>query len=84
MKKLIVFFIVCLTIQLLLIGKVSADGGEILILDQKVNTFKEENRRLEAQIAKNISCHSVAEKAAQAGFVSVAALRKDTSMALKR
>lgn len=84
MKKIAFAFILCLILKLLLLGQGVLSGGTVAGLDEEILSLKEENLKLEAEIAQNLSYHHIAQKAAESGFVSLSELaKKDSSVALR-
>ncbi|MGI5826611.1 MAG: hypothetical protein ACOX50_04345 [Patescibacteria group bacterium] len=85
MKKTVFFFVIGIVFQLFLNSQGAGHGSQIASLDGEIEKVKEENLRLELQIAKGVSCSTIAQKANEAGFVPVAALNTHgSSVALRR
>lgn len=84
MKKLTWFLTILFLLQLLLMSKITASGEKMADLDSQIARLKEENQKLEAEIALNLSYRQIAQKAVEAGFLPVSKMDREFSMAIRR
>jgi len=74
MKKIIIFLIIVLTflgiVQIFLSGNISAQVGEVDLLEKQTENFKKENLKLEREIAFYSSLVRIEKEAEKLGFKS--------------
>ncbi len=86
MKKLILLIILVIITQFLLMSRTITYGDSDHRLDQKIVGLKNNNQKLELEIASLVSCSSLAQRVNESGFVKLAEipLNNDLSIALRR
>jgi len=85
MKKIFLIFITCLVIQFVLTGKWASFNDQITDLEKNISFLKEENDKVELQIASLVSISSIEERGTLAGFTKTAAKSlEEFSVALRR
>lgn len=86
MKKLFLLIILIIIAQFLLTSKTVTYGDSDQNLDQKIVSLKNNNQKLEIEIASNISCSALAKKVSENGLVKLTEIpsNNDLSIALRR
>lgn len=86
MKKFVFVFLFCLILQTVLIGKAVAYSEAVSQLEGKIGSLAKDNQELELQIASEISCAAIAQKAGETSLtpLSQAEPQADHSVALRR
>lgn len=86
MKKLFLLIILIIIAQFLLTSKTVTYGDSDQNLDQKIVSLKNNNQKLELEIASNISCSALAKKVSENGLVKLTEIpsNNDLSIALRR
>jgi len=73
--------------QFLLASKTVVYGDSVSILEKETSALKRANQELELKIASQISCSTIARKAAEVGFIPIVDTNQtkvDFSVALRR
>lgn len=82
MKKIILLLAICLATQFVFTSKASSYGKNVSLLQEEINSLKNENQKLEIKIASLGSLTSLFEKNSETTLFSSNV--SDSSMALKR